>query len=35
LISNYDFSKMVDAHKKRKEVDKNYVLTLGVGRGGR
>lgn len=35
LISNYDFSKMVDAHKARREADKNYIMTLGVGRGGR
>ncbi|TYJ53040.1 hypothetical protein B9479_006317 [Cryptococcus floricola] len=35
LVSNYDLSKIVDAHKKRREVDKNFIMTMGVGRGGR
>jgi translation initiation factor eIF-2B subunit epsilon len=35
IISNYDISKMVEAHKKRREVDKNIIMTMGVGRGGR
>lgn len=35
LISNFDISKMVDAHKARREVDKNFIMTMGVGRGGR
>lgn len=35
LISNYDLSKMVDAHKARRESDGNYIMTMGVGRGGR
>ncbi|EIW73036.1 hypothetical protein TREMEDRAFT_42152 [Tremella mesenterica DSM 1558] len=35
LVSNYDISKMVEAHKKRREVDKNFIMTMGVGRGGR
>ncbi|WVQ82809.1 hypothetical protein IAT38_004941 [Cryptococcus sp. DSM 104549] len=35
LVSNYDFSKIIDAHKKRREVDKNFIMTMGVGRGGR
>ena len=35
LVSNYDISEMVEAHKKRREVDKNVIMTMGVGRGGR
>ena len=35
LISNYDLSKMVDAHKTRREKDKDVIMTLGVGRGGK
>ncbi|KAL1405357.1 translation initiation factor eIF-2B epsilon subunit, GEF [Vanrija albida] len=35
LIANYDFSKMVEEHKKRRETDKSIIMTLGVGRGGR
>lgn len=35
LISNFDLSKIVDAHKKRREFDKNLIMTMGVGRGGR
>lgn len=35
LISNYDISKMVEAHKARRETDKNFIMTMGVGRGGR
>lgn len=35
IVSNYDISQMVDAHKKRREVDKNVIMTMGVGRGGR
>lgn len=35
LVSNYDFSKMVEAHKQRKEADKHFIMTVGVGRGGR
>ncbi|ORY23264.1 nucleotide-diphospho-sugar transferase [Naematelia encephala] len=35
IISNYDLSKIVDAHKKRREVDKNFIMTMGIGRGGR
>ena len=35
LVSNYDISKMIEAHKKRREEDKNFIMTLGVGRGGR
>lgn len=35
LVSNYDLTPMIDAHKKRREVDKNFVMTMGVGRGGR
>ncbi|KAI9633264.1 nucleotide-diphospho-sugar transferase, partial [Dioszegia hungarica] len=34
LVSNYDLSKMVDAHKRRREADPNYIMTLGVGQGG-
>jgi hypothetical protein len=35
LVSNYDLTPMIDAHKKRREVDKNFIMTMGVGRGGR
>ncbi|WWC97600.1 hypothetical protein V866_004484 [Kwoniella sp. B9012] len=35
IISNYDISKMVEAHKKRREEDKNFIMTMGVGLGGR
>ncbi|WWC90224.1 uncharacterized protein L201_005157 [Kwoniella dendrophila CBS 6074] len=35
IISNYDLSKMVEAHKKRREEDKNFIMTMGVGQGGR
>ncbi|WVR03095.1 hypothetical protein IAU60_000084 [Kwoniella sp. DSM 27419] len=35
IVSNYDLSKMIDVHKKRREEDKNFIMTLGVGRGGR
>lgn len=35
IVSNYDISQMVDAHKKRRETDKNLIMTMGVGRGGR
>nr|XP_018266114.1 translation initiation factor eIF-2B subunit epsilon [Kwoniella dejecticola CBS 10117]OBR88272.1 translation initiation factor eIF-2B subunit epsilon [Kwoniella dejecticola CBS 10117] len=35
IVSNYDLSKMVEAHKKRREVDKNFIMTMGVGLGGR
>ncbi len=35
LISNFDISRMVDAHKARKESDGNYIMTMGVARGGR
>lgn len=35
IVSNYDISLMVDAHKKRREVDKNVIMTMGVARGGR
>ncbi|WWC67349.1 uncharacterized protein I206_101257 [Kwoniella pini CBS 10737] len=35
IISNYDLSKMVEVHKKRREEDKNFIMTMGVGLGGR
>ncbi|WRT63187.1 uncharacterized protein IL334_000090 [Kwoniella shivajii] len=35
IISNYDISKMVEAHKKRREEDKNFIMTMGIGLGGR
>ncbi len=35
IVSNYDISQMVDAHRKRRETDKNLIMTMGVGRGGR
>lgn len=35
IVSNYDISHMVEAHKKRREVDKNVIMTMGVARGGR
>jgi len=35
IVSNYDLSKMVEAHKARREVDKNVIMTMGVARGGR
>jgi translation initiation factor eIF-2B subunit epsilon len=35
LVSNYDLSRMVDAHKKLREKDPNYIMTMGVGKGGR
>ncbi|OWZ59985.1 hypothetical protein LQV05_000501 [Cryptococcus neoformans] len=35
LISNYDLSKIIDAHRKRRDVDKNFIMTMGVSRGGR
>ncbi|WWD22647.1 hypothetical protein CI109_107140 [Kwoniella shandongensis] len=35
LVSNYDLSKIIEAHKKRREEDKNFIMTMGVGRGGR
>jgi translation initiation factor eIF-2B subunit epsilon len=34
-VSNYDISRMVEAHKARREVDKNVIMTMGVARGGR
>ncbi|ORX35131.1 nucleotide-diphospho-sugar transferase [Kockovaella imperatae] len=34
LVSNYDLSKMVEAHMARKEKDKDLIMTMGVGRGG-
>nr|XP_019048160.1 translation initiation factor eIF-2B subunit epsilon [Kwoniella bestiolae CBS 10118]OCF27090.1 translation initiation factor eIF-2B subunit epsilon [Kwoniella bestiolae CBS 10118] len=30
IISNYDISKMVEAHKKRREEDKNFIMTMGL-----
>lgn len=35
LISNYDISRMVEAHKKLRAKDPNYIMTMGVGKGGR
>ncbi|WVO15131.1 hypothetical protein L204_102775 [Cryptococcus depauperatus] len=35
LVSNYDLSQMVQAHKKRRETDKNFIMTMGIGHGGR
>lgn len=35
LVGNYDISRMVDAHKKLREKDPNYIMTMGVGKGGR
>lgn len=35
LISNFDLSKIVEIHKKRRETDKNIIMTMSVGRGGR
>jgi hypothetical protein len=35
IISSYDLSTMIQAHVKRREVDKNFIMTMGVGRGGR
>lgn len=35
IVSNYDISQMVAAHKKRRETDKDLIMTMGVGRGGR
>ncbi|GMK58734.1 hypothetical protein CspeluHIS016_0601760 [Cutaneotrichosporon spelunceum] len=35
IVSNYDISQMVNAHRKRRETDKNIIMTMGVGRGGR
>ncbi|KAL7425002.1 translation initiation factor eIF-2B epsilon subunit, GEF [Cryptotrichosporon argae] len=35
LVGNYNISQMVEKHKKRRETDKNYIMTMGVGRGGR
>ncbi|BEI83791.1 hypothetical protein CcaverHIS002_0403950 [Cutaneotrichosporon cavernicola] len=35
IVSNYDISQMVDAHRKRRETDKNLIMTMGIGRGGR
>ena len=35
IVSNYDLSKMVEAHKARRAVDKNVIMTMGVARGGR
>lgn len=25
----------IEAHKKRRETDKNFIMTMGVNRGGR
>ena len=35
IVSNYDLTPMIEAHKKRREVDKNFIMTMGVNRGGR
>jgi len=35
LISNFDLSEIVEVHKKRRETDKSFIMTMGIGRGGR
>lgn len=35
LVSNYDMTPALEAHKKRREADKNFIMTMGVSRGGR
>ncbi|KAK4685960.1 translation initiation factor eIF-2B subunit epsilon, partial [Tremellales sp. Uapishka_1] len=35
LISNYDLSKMIEAHQQRREKSSECIMTMGVGRGGR
>jgi translation initiation factor eIF-2B subunit epsilon len=35
IVSNFNLEKMVNAHKKRKEADSNYIMTVGIGKGGR
>ncbi|OCF34920.1 translation initiation factor eIF-2B subunit epsilon [Kwoniella heveanensis BCC8398] len=28
IVSNYDLSKMIEVHKQRREVDKNFIMTM-------
>lgn len=35
VVSNVDLSRLVRDHKKLREEDKNVIMTVGVGVGGR
>jgi translation initiation factor eIF-2B subunit epsilon len=35
LVSNYDMTPAIEAHSKRRAADKNFIMTMGVHRGGR
>ena len=35
IVSSFDLSKVVRAHKERKEVDKDLIMTMAIATGGR